>query len=195
MAFSFNKRDSMLHYKLYTDGSFSQKNNIGGWAFDMRTHGDEPPKGTIPHIKQSGYKINSNIHEMELLPIVKALSLVPNHIPIVIYSDNKGIINEINSLINGKTKIKRKNCSSCNDLWNTLAQLLTRKHVTANWVKAHSGIKINEMVNIEAQLQVQQQQDCQKKRIKRQCPKKTHPHPTLIRLRLTTAYPLLTLIR
>ena len=91
---------------------------------------------------------------MELIAVIKALENVAEDCMLVIYTDSKYVINGITNWI--KKWKKNKWTGSNNkqikniDLWKRLDVLTTKKDIHWKWVKAHSGVSLNEEVDFLA---------------------------------------------
>ena len=91
---------------------------------------------------------------MELTAVIKALENVAENYKIIIYSDSKYVINGVTNWIE---KWKKNKWTGSNnkqikniDLWKRLDVLTDEKDIHWKWVKAHSGVSLNEEVDFLA---------------------------------------------
>jgi len=132
--------------KIYTDGSCLGNPGDGGWAAIIFIGKKK--------ISLKGSKKNTTNNQMELLAPIKALKKIPIDEKIEIFTDSKYLKLGITEWIfkwkkNGwktSTKKKVKNL----ELWKELDNLVDKYHIKWSWVKAHSGNKNNEEVDLLA---------------------------------------------
>ena len=132
--------------KIYTDGSCLGNPGNGGWAAIIFIGKKK--------IALKGSKKNTTNNQMELLAPIKALKKIPIDEKIEIFTDSKYLKLGITEWIfkwkkNGwktSTKKKVKNL----ELWKELDNLVDKYHIKWSWVKAHSGNKNNEEVDLLA---------------------------------------------
>ena len=126
--------------KIYTDGSCIGNPGKGGWAAIIIIDGKK--------IKIKGSKKNTTNNQMELLAPIKALKKISGEKKIEIYTDSKYLKMGITEWIdlwkkNGwKTSSKKKVKNI--ELWKELDSLVKNHKIKWLWIKAHSGISINE---------------------------------------------------
>jgi len=132
--------------KIYTDGSCLGNPGSGGWAAIIFTNGKK--------ITIKGSKKNTTNNQMELLAPIKALKKIPFGEKIEIFTDSKylklGITEWILKWKNNGWKTSNKNKVKNLELWKELHKLVENYQIKWSWVKAHSGNKINEEVDVIA---------------------------------------------
>lgn len=117
------KIDNRPVVKIFTDGSYRAKNNIGGWAAIMESG---------PH-KQAifGNEKLTTINRMEVGAIINALEQLTVPCKVEIISDSMVAIHGTNKL-NGKANL---------DQWSQIAKLKQIHDITMVKVKAHTKSK------------------------------------------------------
>jgi len=114
---------------IYTDGAYSAKKDMGGWAF------------YIPelHIKVCGKVKTTTNNRMELTGAIKALEFIDESSiqdkEIIIWSDSQYLVETMAGQFRQKTNL---------DLWNKLEDLkdgLFSKKIIFKYIKGHSGEK------------------------------------------------------
>jgi len=132
--------------KIYTDGSCLGNPGSGGWAAIIFMNGKK--------ITIKGSKKNTTNNQMELLAPIKALKKIPFGEKIEIFTDSKylklGITEWILKWKNNGWKTSNKNKVKNLELWKELHKLVENYQIKWSWVKAHSGNKINEEVDVIA---------------------------------------------
>ena len=132
--------------KIYTDGSCLGNPGSGGWAAIIFTNGKK--------ITIKGSKKNTTNNQMELLAPIKALKKIPFGEKVEIFTDSKylklGITEWILKWKNNGWKTSNKSKVKNLELWKELHKLVENYQIKWSWVKAHSGNKINEEVDIIA---------------------------------------------
>ena len=133
--------------RIFCDGSCLQNPGPGGWAFVCITNDNQVTK-------YHGHNTETTNNRMELTAAIKSLEKIheENHTDLVkIYCDSKYVINGITSWI---ASWKQKNWrGSANklvknqDLWLQLDRLNSELNIKWIWIKAHSGIKYNELAD------------------------------------------------
>ena len=131
---------------IYTDGSCLGNPGSGGWAAIIFTNGKK--------ITIKGSKKNTTNNQMELLAPIKALKKIPFGEKIEIFTDSKylklGITEWILKWKNNGWKTSNKSKVKNLELWKELHKLVENYQIKWSWVKAHSGNKINEEVDVIA---------------------------------------------
>ncbi len=139
--------------EFYTDGAFSSKSEMGGWA-SICVENDEIID------KQSGYEPYSTNNRMELTAFLSALENVATietrDTKVIIYTDSAYIANcfadkwYIKWRENG-WKTSDKQPVKNQDLWTRILALYIKYHVKFSIeiikVKSHSGNKYNELAD------------------------------------------------
>ncbi len=144
MSHTLNKK---FNFIVYTDGACLGNPGPGGWAAIIINENNQIKK-------IYGSEKNTTNNRMELQASIKAINEIKNCSNIKIFTDSKYLIDGINNWI---IKWKKNNWMTSNkkpvknkDLWITLDNLLTNFSVEWEWVKGHSGDKINEEVDLMA---------------------------------------------
>ena len=132
--------------KIYTDGSCLGNPGSGGWAAIILINGKK--------ITIKGSKKNTTNNQMELLAPLKALKKIPFGEKVEIFTDSKylklGITEWILKWKNNGWKTSNKSKVKNLELWKELHKLVENYQIKWSWVKAHSGNKINEEVDVIA---------------------------------------------
>tara|TARA_B100000378_G_C17909294_1_gene365585 strand:- start:47 stop:472 length:426 start_codon:yes stop_codon:yes gene_type:complete len=132
--------------KIYTDGSCLGNPGSGGWAAIIFMNGKK--------ITIKGSKKNTTNNQMELLAPIKALKKIPFGEKVEIFTDSKylklGITEWILKWKNNGWKTSNKSKVKNLELWKELHKLVENYQIKWSWVKAHSGNKINEEVDVIA---------------------------------------------
>lgn len=142
-------------FKIYTDGGFSFKNSIGSWAFvvlnDDATQRIER-SGIVEHHKQTS-------QVAEIIAILNAMSFtfeqlcssnsrISETVQLKIYSDSQYCVNTLNQWMHGWARKNWHVGKENLDLWKPMYDLKSKFHkVEAIWVKGHSGVEFNELVD------------------------------------------------
>ena len=132
-----------MKLKIYTDGACSGNPGKGGWAAIIL---DEKNQSSI-----SGSENKTTNNRMELMAPIMALKKIKTKSEIMIYTDSRYVKDGITKWIK---KWKLNNCKSANkkpvknkDLWVKLDNCCQKHDVSWKWVKAHSGNKLNNLVD------------------------------------------------
>ncbi|MDE7468963.1 MAG: ribonuclease HI [Desulfovibrionaceae bacterium] len=135
------------HITIYTDGSCLGNPGRGGYGFILRYK---------EHYKEGygGFLLTTN-NRMELIGVIRALTMIRSRIDIILYTDSKYIRNAIEEGWLQKWqrsgwKTSTKKSVKNRDLWEHLYSLLTTYTVRFEWVKAHNGNTYNERCDILA---------------------------------------------
>ena len=132
--------------KIYTDGSCLGNPGNGGWAAIIFIGKKK--------ISLKGSKKNTTNNQMELLAPIKALKKIPIDEKIEIFTDSKylklGITEWIFKWKNNGWKTSNKKKVKNLELWKELDNLVDKYQIKWSWVKAHSGNKNNEEVDLLA---------------------------------------------
>ena len=131
---------------VYTDGSCLGNPGKGGWAVLI-----------IKNDKEEvifGSEKNSTNNRMELTAAINALLKTEESKKIKIYTDSKYLKDGIEKWINNWKKNDWKNANKKDvknkDLWTKLDNLISKKQISWEWVKAHSINEYNNKVDILA---------------------------------------------
>ena len=130
--------------EIYTDGSYSSKKKLGGWAF-LILH-----KGVIV-LTDTGQDQNTTNNRMELKAALEALKTVKKGSSVKLHTDSnylkKGITEWIHTWkANGWRAYNRKPVKNI-DLWQELHKATVGISIEWIWVKAHNGNKYNELAD------------------------------------------------
>ena len=118
---------------LYTDGSCIGNPGPGGWASIIIIN---DVKTTL-----SGSDEETTNNKMEITAIIKGLEQFPENSSVKIFTDSEYVINTM-------TKNWKRNTNL--DLWNCLDSLVKNRTIEWNWVKGHSGNKLNDEADLIA---------------------------------------------
>lgn len=142
---------------IFSDGScWPNPNGPGGWAFYCTHKG----KSAIRH----GYKKSSTNNEMELMAILHALRYVPHDkhrtSPILIFTDSKYCKNSLTDWVFGWKAMQWKTANGSpvkNKKVIAEIDALIELHSTVRtveirWVRGHSGVPENELVDQRANM-------------------------------------------
>jgi ribonuclease HI len=131
---------------VYTDGSCLGNPGKGGWAALI-----------IKNDKEEvifGSEKNSTNNRMELTAAINALLKTEESKKIKIYTDSKYLKDGIEKWINNWKKNDWKNANKKDvknkDLWTKLDNIISKKQISWEWVKAHSVNEYNNKVDILA---------------------------------------------
>lgn len=138
----------------YTDGSYSPKNNTGGWSAYLECNG-------YSMVIYGGVS-NTTISRMEITAVLQALKAVRIPSIFIIYSDSQYVVNSISkgwiqswARRGWYTATGSKTANS--DLWLEMLDLLRLHDVKISWIKGHSGNPGNELCDEFAQYSSRQQ--------------------------------------
>ena len=131
---------------VYTDGSCLGNPGKGGWAaLIIKNNKEEVIFGS---------EKNSTNNRMELTAAINALLKTKESKKIKIYTDSKYLKDGIEKWINNWKKNDWKNANKKDvknkDLWTKLDNLISKKQISWEWVKAHSVSEYNNKVDILA---------------------------------------------
>lgn len=135
--------------EIYTDGACSGNPGPGGWA-GLLIYGNHKK------LISSGFRLTTN-NRMEIVAVIESLKSLKKPCGVVIKTDSKLIVDAFqkgwidNWLSNNWKKGPRlKDPVKNKDLWNELYSLTQIHSVKFMWIKAHSGIEGNEIVDKKA---------------------------------------------
>ena len=136
--------------KVYTDGACKGNPGEGGWGA-LIVQGD-----TNKEIY--GGESNTTNNRMELMAVIKALSLMSSENDVTIFTDStyvqKGISEWIINWKRNGWKSSSKKPVKNKDLWVELDSLNTSLSVNWEWIKGHAGHPENERADYLANLGV-----------------------------------------
>ncbi|MDC0653821.1 ribonuclease HI [Candidatus Pelagibacter sp.] len=132
--------------KIYTDGSCLNNPGNGGWAAIISIN------NKVRRI--SGSVKDTTNNKMELMAPIKALQEIKEQQPIEIYTDSQyvklGITDWIHKWIKNNWLTSKKEAVKNKELWMELYKLNKSHEIKWVWIKAHSGIALNEEVDLLA---------------------------------------------
>lgn len=136
------------HFKIYTDGGYFEKQDLGGWGFVV-FHNDQEL------YRDSGWKKQTSSLEMELLAAQKALQALQafqeiqnqNSLksinPITLFTDSKILIEGLTLKYpiwcQNEWRVKSGKTVIYKPLWQALDALSKQLSVELCWVKGHNG--------------------------------------------------------
>lgn len=131
---------------VYTDGACSGNPGPGGWGWAVAPAGD--PCG-------SGGELHTTNQRMELMAVLEALRSLgvgSEAGPVHVVSDSTYVVNcfrdgwWVKWRRNGWKNSKREPVANV-DIWQPLVDLVQAGDVTFQWVKGHSGDRLNDLVD------------------------------------------------
>lgn len=130
---------------IYTDGSYDDRTKMGSWAASLYYYEDNL------HISGSTSDPTS-VNRMELQAVLSALNRLNCSCKVTIFADSMYVVKGINdwSRVWSTNGWKTKSGDVKNrDLWEKFLSIkVEKKHVVnAKWVRGHSGIPENEIVD------------------------------------------------
>jgi len=121
-------------YLVYTDGSCSARDRVGGYAFKVISERGEFTDGA--------YEYNTTISRMELKAVISALEYIQGEPDAVIL-----VISDSEYVVKGFMDKTRKRNANC-DLWDYLEELARQfAHVELEHTYGHVGTPDNEEVD------------------------------------------------
>ena len=125
----------------YTDGACSGNPGPGGYGLVLKYNGHEKESSC-------GYRLTTN-NRMEILAVIRGLSMLKETCNVNIYSDSKYVIDAITQGWVYKWEANcwmrsQKHKAANADLWEQLLVLLDEHNVEFHWVKGHAGHPENE---------------------------------------------------
>ncbi len=148
---------SRTQIHIYSDGSYFEKQNIGGWGaviFKATPTQKVPPPSFQEISRLSGYKNNTCSLEMELEAACNALQSLKKQLhlkdkksasayQITLFTDSRVLLEGLHqkmSLWRQQNWIhKSGNPVKYQPLWESLDMLTQQYHVKWRWVKGHNG--------------------------------------------------------
>lgn len=126
---------------VYTDGACSGNPGPGGWAWAVAPDGT--PSG-------SGGDAHTTNQRMEIYAVLDALRSLEGDLLIV--SDSTYVVHCFRDgwwrrwISNGWRNAKKEPVANA-DLWKPLVELVQQRQPTFQWVKGHSGDRMNDLVD------------------------------------------------
>ena len=120
--------------EIYTDGSCRGNPGSGGWGAILVFKN----KRTV----LSGYEEETTNNRMELTAAIKALSVIPKDVSVIVYTDSSYVKNGItewlqNWKLNSWKTADNKPVKNI-DLWKQLDKASSDRNIRWTWVKGHS---------------------------------------------------------
>lgn len=138
---------------VYTDGGCSGNPGPGGWGCVILD--DSPETLEKEKVLSGGEKLTTN-NRMELMAVINALEYIlskpeTSSCNVAVYIDSQYVKNGITSWIhtwkkNG-WKTSSKGAVKNKELWEQLDNAVQKLSIRWTWVKGHSGVKYNELVD------------------------------------------------
>ncbi len=125
-------------FELYTDGSY--KGRWGAWAYLVAKRGDVLWEG-------SGRVRKTDSNRMEFQAVIEGIRSLPSESVVKIHSDSRVLIDNVPFFSEWASRSwkKKNNVPVPNaDLLQQVFELTGQHEVTWKWVKAHSGVALNE---------------------------------------------------
>jgi ribonuclease HI len=136
---------------IYTDGACSGNPGPGGWGALLLY---KEQKKLI-----SGYDANTTNNKMELLAAIEGLKALKGEHDVILVTDSKYVMQGITEWIHGWKKKNWKTAAGKPvknvDLWKMLDEQISKRDVSWQWVKGHSGDEGNEIVDQAARDQIE----------------------------------------
>lgn len=134
------------HVTIYTDGACQGNPGPGGWAAILVHKTTEKElSGAVPETTNN---------RMELQGVIEGLKALKRHCNVEVYSDSQYVVRGVNEWLKGwqRNNWRRadKKPVENQDLWQDLAEQLTRHDVTLHWVRGHNGHPMNERADLLA---------------------------------------------
>lgn len=128
---------------IYTDGACRGNPGPGGWGAVLR-HG--------VHVRElSGAEPNTTNNRMELMGAIRALEALKRPSAVALYTDSqyvqKGISEWLAGWIARGWRTASKSPVKNADLWQRLQAASAPHDIEWHWVKGHSGVPDNELVD------------------------------------------------
>lgn len=150
-----NNQEQLKEVVMFTDGSCldNGRNGIGGYCALLQTTNKKHQK----IIK--GSELNTTNNRMEITAIIEGLKAIKKPSKVTVYSDSNITVRAINEwLIKWIEKRFRKVANV--DLWREYLDVSSCHNVKAIWIKAHSGIYENELVDNIARTEAMKLHSC-----------------------------------
>ncbi len=134
---------------IYTDGSCKKYDGItcGGWGAVLLC-GEHS-------LYLSGAELNTTNNRMEMTAVIKALEVLTTACKIKLYADSQYVLNGVQTYariwVKNDWKTSENKDVQNRDLWEKILSLSDKHSIYCNWVKGHSGIEYNEVVDSLAQ--------------------------------------------
>lgn len=131
---------------IYCDGSSIGNPGPGGWGAVVADGARARELG--------GYEKETTNNRMELTAAIESLRILKQSKNVTLHTDSSYVINGITKWVRGWQKngwlTKEKKDVVNRDLWETLATLVEKHDVLWKHVRGHSGVQLNERVDMIA---------------------------------------------
>ncbi len=139
----------MKQIEMFTDGACSGNPGPGGWGCILRYRGREK--------ELSGGALKTTNNRMEMTAVIQGLKQLKEPCSVRLMTDSKYVLEGVTKwmsgwIANGWRRADKKPVLNV-DLWQELADLLSRHHVEWLWIKGHAGHPENERADALAVLQ------------------------------------------
>ena len=137
-----NNQTQLKDVVMFTDGSCldNGRNGTGGYCALLQT----PNKKHQKIIK--GSELDTTNNRMEITAIIEGLKAIKKPSRVTVYSDSNITVRAINEWLEGWIRKNFRKVANV-DLWREYLEVSAQHQVKAIWVKAHSGIYENELVD------------------------------------------------
>lgn len=137
-----NNQAQLKEVVMFTDGSCldNGRNGTGGYCALLQT----PNKKHQKIIK--GSELDTTNNRMEITAIIEGLKAIKKPSKVTVYSDSNITVRAINEWLEGWVRKNFRKVANV-DLWKEYLEVSAKHEVIAIWVKAHSGIYENELVD------------------------------------------------
>jgi ribonuclease HI len=137
-----NNQTQLSEVVMFTDGSCldNGRNGTGGYCALLQT----PNKKHQKIIK--GSESNTTNNRMEMTAIIEGLKAIKKPSRVTVYSDSNITVRAINEWLEGWIRKNFRKVANV-DLWKEYLEVSAKHQVKAIWVKSHSGIYENELVD------------------------------------------------
>lgn len=137
-----NNEVQLKEVVMFTDGSCldNGNNGTGGYCALLQT----PNKKHQKIIK--GSELNTTNNRMEITAIIEGLKAIKKPSKVTIYCDSNITVRTINEWLEGWVRKNFRRVANV-DLWKEYIEVATNHQIKAIWIKGHSGIPENELVD------------------------------------------------
>jgi len=147
-------------FHIYTDGGCNvHSGKVGAWSYVII----DPVENDVVY-KGCGVVFDTTNQRMELMAMVQAMHRAWHDLPegdIVVHSDNMMVVNGVGGWVDNWAKNGWKTRAGedvkFRDLWEQIIELKQKLDPTVKWVKAHSGVKWNELCDSIATTELNKQ--------------------------------------
>ena len=117
-------------FDVYTDGACIGNPGPGGWGAVM-IHGNA-------HIEFAGGEPKTTNNRMEITAAIRGIDETPPGSDVTVWSDSEYVI---------KTMTRGWKRKVNNDLWDQLDDMVSKRKVSWEWIRGHSGHPLNELAD------------------------------------------------